>query len=171
MFFFTQPVSSSALIICLETIITLIADQTLKNIALSIIVHDPGLPSYCFIFPTYYFLHYPPQFLHIFHISFISLSYSFIFLQNFGPKGGGEREGLANAIFNLGVEPGIFQVPGRPVIGRNFPHLSSQLAPRLGRFRVIFFISHQHLGPKGGGEEGQISRGEAPEFHIYAGNI
>ena len=52
------------------------------------------------------------------------------------------------------------------MIGENFPHLSSQRATRLGRFKVIFpliffiflHIYLQNLGPKGGGEEGQISR-------------
>ena len=74
-----------------------------------------------------------PSFLHTFSTYF----------QRLGPKGRGEgvefqEGGRANFIFTPGVEIGIFL--GRwPMIGRNFPHLSSRFALRHSRFRVIFF--------------------------------
>ena len=46
---------------------------------------------------------------------------------------------LVNFIFTPGVELTIFQIPWRLIVCRNFPPLSSQLAPRSGRFRVISF--------------------------------
>ena len=78
------------------------------------------------------------------------------------------------------------------MVNRNFSHQSSRLAPRFGRFRIIFlniyfiflhvffistsyrlqiptdsFIFLQHLGPKRGGEGGRISRRGSRKFYIY----
>ena len=110
-----------------------------------------------------YFLHIPSYFLHI--------------SSEFGPgrreREGGRFQGGALQISYLAQvwSSEFLQVPRWPMIGRNFPYLSSRLAPCFDRFRVIFsfiflLISiSSALRPerrrgtdfKGGREDSQIS--------------
>ena len=74
----------------------------------------------------------------------------FIFLRRLDPEEEGERgqisrRGHKNSIFTLGSSSEFFQVLRKPMIGQNFPHLSSGLASRYGRFRVYFFINFLHI--------------------------
>ena len=85
----------------------------------------------------------------------------------------GEKLEIIQALRPI-LELGIFQSPTKAHEWSEFPYLSSWLAPRFGKFRVIFlhisfiflpislyfftspsypFIFLQHLGPKGGARE------------------
>jgi len=106
------------------------------------------------------------------HISFIFSSY-FFRLRARKERGEEDRfkEGGVSQISYVptGVELGIYLNPQRPMVGRNFPHLSSRLAPRFDSgsnfLHNFFFLFLQHLGPKRGGG---TNFNECPrEFHIY----
>ena len=120
-------------------------------------------------------------------------SYSFIFSSYFfriwaRKEGEGADFKRRPRKFHIYPRGGAQKVPRRYMISRNFPHLSSRLAPRFGWFRVIFFhipsyflhissylihtlsyLHHTSSAFESGrrGRRGQISREGSRKFHIY----